>query len=164
MEYLVNKKDLGKVAHMWIGVDTVCRTVAHANLEEEYMRASSPMGRRICGNCMSRAKNPKKWQLEGKVERPAKNRKKAKAKKQRFKDSFYNSDEWRKLRYQVLKENGGNCMACGRSYKSDGVKIHVDHIKPRSTCPHLELEKDNLQVLCDDCNLGKSNLDSTDWR
>lgn len=25
-------------------------------------------------------------------------------------------------------------------------------------------EKDNLQVLCEDCNIGKSNTDSIDWR
>jgi len=43
-------------------------------------------------------------------------------------------------------------------------QIHVDHIKPRSKFPELELVFDNLQVLCDDCNIGKSNVDSTDFR
>jgi 5-methylcytosine-specific restriction endonuclease McrA len=28
----------------------------------------------------------------------------------------------------------------------------------------LELTLSNLQVLCEDCNLGKSNTDATDWR
>jgi len=77
--------------------------------------------------------------------------------------AFYASDEWRSLRYQVLKERGGRCEACGASAK-DGKRIHIDHVKPRSKFPELELVKSNLQVLCEDCNLGKSNVDATDWR
>jgi len=42
--------------------------------------------------------------------------------------------------------------------------MHVDHIRPRSKSPSLELDPDNLQVLCKACNLGKSNLDDTDFR
>jgi hypothetical protein len=43
-------------------------------------------------------------------------------------------------------------------------KLHVDHIKSRSKHPDLALEITNLQVLCADCNIGKSNTDETDWR
>jgi hypothetical protein len=42
--------------------------------------------------------------------------------------------------------------------------MHVDHIKPRSKYPDLELSRQNLQVLCEDCNLGKSNKYEDDWR
>jgi hypothetical protein len=77
---------------------------------------------------------------------------------------FYVSEEWRKLRYKVLKKFKGCCCLCGRSYQKNGVVIHVDHIKPRSKYPELELDEDNLQLLCEDCNLGKSNRDSIDWR
>jgi 5-methylcytosine-specific restriction endonuclease McrA len=42
--------------------------------------------------------------------------------------------------------------------------MHVDHIKPRSKYPALELAEDNLQVLCELCNIGKSNTNETDWR
>lgn len=73
---------------------------------------------------------------------------------------FYESDAWRQLRYKVIKANGRKCQACGTVNK----QIHVDHIKPRSKFPELELTFSNLQVLCIDCNLGKSNLDDTDWR
>ena len=48
--------------------------------------------------------------------------------------------------------------------KHDGAKMHVDHIKPRSKYPRLELDFDNLQVLCEDCNLGKSNRYKVDLR
>lgn len=76
---------------------------------------------------------------------------------------FYFSREWREVRYQALKLHGGSCQCCGITAR-DGAKLHVDHIKPRSKFPELELEVSNLQVLCEDCNLGKSNKDSTDWR
>ena len=71
--------------------------------------------------------------------------------------------KWLNLRYFALKESNGKCCLCGMGY-SDGVKLHVDHIKPKSKFPELMYNKDNLQVLCHDCNMGKSNLDDTDWR
>lgn len=77
--------------------------------------------------------------------------------------SFYESREWRHVRYQALVRSDGRCQCCGASSK-DGATLHVDHIKPRSKYRRLELELSNLQVLCADCNLGKSNVDETDWR
>ncbi|MAF42865.1 MAG: hypothetical protein CMI54_01675 [Parcubacteria group bacterium] len=77
---------------------------------------------------------------------------------------FYYSDEWRRLRVRVLEKYKCKCMMCGRSPKKHGVVIHVDHIKPRSKNPELSLDFDNLQLLCEDCNLGKSNKYQTDWR
>lgn len=76
---------------------------------------------------------------------------------------FYASRAWRELRYQALARWGAVCQACGVTRRA-GVRIHVDHIKPRSIYPELALQLDNLQVLCEDCNLGKSNRDETDWR
>lgn len=73
--------------------------------------------------------------------------------------NFYYSDAWRQLRYRVFKKYGRQCMVCGAT-----GKLHIDHIKPRSKFPKLELEMSNLQVLCEDCNMGKLNLDDTDWR
>lgn len=76
---------------------------------------------------------------------------------------FYNSREWKELRYKVLTKHGARCMCCGAT-PQDGSVMHVDHIKPRSRFPDLELEFSNCQVLCSACNLGKSNKDRTDWR
>lgn len=67
---------------------------------------------------------------------------------------LYDSKEWKRLRYEVLREYGFKCMAC----KCSDVEIHVDHIKPVSKNPDLAFVKSNLQVLCKDCNEGKSNL------
>lgn len=77
---------------------------------------------------------------------------------------FYVSKEWRKVRYRVIQKHGASCMACGRSKKVHGIVIHVDHIKPRSIYPDLALTYDNLQLLCEDCNLGKGNRCEIDWR
>ena len=62
------------------------------------------------------------------------------------KDSFYESLEWKKLRYKVLKSYGGQCQCCGAK-RADGAILHVDHIKPRSKFPELALTDSNLQVL-----------------
>lgn len=77
---------------------------------------------------------------------------------------FYNSEAWRKVRFGALKKADGCCALCGRNKRDHGVVLHVDHIKPRSLYPALELQAGNLQVLCEDCNLGKGNRDTTDWR
>lgn len=77
--------------------------------------------------------------------------------------AFYSSPEWRKLRYRAILRSKGCCEACGRSRK-DGIVLHVDHVKPISKYPHLKLVLSNLQVLCEDCNMGKGAWDETDWR
>lgn len=74
--------------------------------------------------------------------------------------AFFESREWLELRYQTLKRYGRRCMCCG---ETEGV-IQVDHIKPRSKYPELALDPENVQVLCQACNTGKSNKDETDWR
>ncbi len=76
---------------------------------------------------------------------------------------FYSSREWLELRHGALLKAKGRCALCGSS-AAEGIVLHVDHIKPRSLYPWLALKDNNLQVLCHDCNLGKSNLDETDWR
>ena len=78
--------------------------------------------------------------------------------------TFYKSEEWLSLRVRVLQKYACKCMMCGRSPKDHGVVIHVDHIKPRSKYPELSLEFSNLQLLCSDCNIGKSNKYETDYR
>jgi len=76
---------------------------------------------------------------------------------------FYHTPEWVALRYRALERYGNLCFACGRGPKS-GVIIHVDHIKPRSLHPNLAFDIENLQILCEDCNKGKSNKFQKDWR
>src|SRR5712671_2556441 len=69
---------------------------------------------------------------------------------------FYLSREWLEARYDILLKFR-KCCLCGSN-----KRLHVDHIIPKSKLPPSRwLDKDNLQVLCEDCNLGKSNRDQT---
>lgn len=77
--------------------------------------------------------------------------------------AFFESDQWRTLRYQALKLHGAMCQCCGAG-PAPSKPLHVDHIKPRSRFPDLALVLSNLQVLCVDCNKGKGAWDETDWR
>jgi 5-methylcytosine-specific restriction endonuclease McrA len=78
-------------------------------------------------------------------------------------DAFLETYEWRRVRMEALKKYGARCQCCGAT-AADGVRINVDHIKPRKLFPHLALSLQNLQVLCSPCNHGKGNWDMTDWR
>jgi 5-methylcytosine-specific restriction endonuclease McrA len=77
--------------------------------------------------------------------------------------SFYNSWQWKRLRYLALKERGRVCECCG-AVAADGAKICVDHVKPVRSFWYLRLDSNNLQILCDSCNRGKGSHDATDWR
>ena len=60
------------------------------------------------------------------------------------------------LRYQVLNRDKFKCVKCGRSPANDpSIELHIDHIVPYSKGGETIL--DNLQTLCQHCNLGKGN-------
>jgi hypothetical protein len=75
---------------------------------------------------------------------------------------FLQSYEWRQLRFQALQKYGRRCQCCGASPET-GAVMHVDHVKSRRKFPHLALDIENLQVLCEDCNHGKGNI-TADFR
>lgn len=77
-------------------------------------------------------------------------------------DNFYRSRDWPDLRYRVLSKYGHRCKLCDLTNRE--TILHVDHIKPKSKYPHLQFDEDNLQVLCEKCNLGKSNKYEDDFR
>ena len=61
-------------------------------------------------------------------------------------------------RTTVLKRDDYRCAKCGASSKMDkSIRLHVDHIIPVSKGGSNTLQ--NLQTLCSECNLGKSNRD-----
>ena len=61
----------------------------------------------------------------------------------------------RGMRHEVFKRDNYTCVECG-ARKDDGATLHVDHIVPVSKGGSDEL--DNLQTLCSDCNLNKSDV------
>lgn len=58
------------------------------------------------------------------------------------------------LRHLVFKKSNFKCVQCGVSKKESS--LHIDHILPLSRGGTDEL--DNLQILCRECNLDKSDL------
>lgn len=58
------------------------------------------------------------------------------------------------IRSQVLKKNNFKCQHCGKGVE-DNIKLEIDHIIPKSKGGIDKLE--NYQVLCNQCNKGKSN-------
>lgn len=90
-----------------------------------------------------------RWANKGKlVARPDENAQKACKKTPR-------NINWR-LRALVLMRDGARCRLCG-AVPRDGVRLHVDHIQPWSKGGETVLE--NLQVLCNVCNIGKSDVE-----
>lgn len=68
-----------------------------------------------------------------------------------------NRDPSLRLRFKVMLRDNFACQHCGASpAKQIGVELHVDHIFPWSKGGETTLE--NLQTLCSNCNLGKSNI------
>ena len=62
-----------------------------------------------------------------------------------------------RLKFKVMRRDRFCCCYCGTSpANSVGVLLHVDHVVPWSKGGETTL--DNLQTLCEQCNLGKSNL------
>lgn len=60
------------------------------------------------------------------------------------------------LRLAVLSKDNFHCVFCGKSPATDlGTKLHIDHMEAFSKGGKSTLE--NLQTLCEECNLGKSN-------
>ena len=60
------------------------------------------------------------------------------------------------LRLKILSRDNFRCVLCGKSPATDfGTKLHIDHVLPFSKGGKSIL--DNLQTLCKECNLGKSN-------
>jgi 5-methylcytosine-specific restriction endonuclease McrA len=96
-------------------------------------------------------------------------REKAKEAAQADIDNFYHSWDWSQLRYKALQAYGRSCQCCGASQgdvtpQGNKVRIVVDHIRPVRKHWNLRLEISNLQILCNECNMGKASHDETDYR
>ena len=105
------------------------------------------------------------WAVETILTMLIKEHRKSKKKKERekrrleYQDRRMANDEehakvTRAMRYDVLRRDGFRCVKCGRG-REDGVKLHVDHIKPVSRGGKSVM--DNLQTLCEACKCGKGN-------
>jgi HNH endonuclease/Homing endonuclease associated repeat len=65
-----------------------------------------------------------------------------------------------RLTFVVMKRDNFTCRACGRSPATQlGLILHVDHVLPWADGDETVLE--NLQTLCERCNLGKGRNSGT---
>lgn len=72
--------------------------------------------------------------------------------------SKINRDPSLRQRFRVLKRDNFSCVKCGASpAKDQKVILNIDHIEPWSKGGITEIS--NLQTLCQNCNLGKSNIE-----
>lgn len=63
---------------------------------------------------------------------------------------------WR-LRFLVMRRDNFRCCNCGKSpANTTGIILHIDHVAAWSKGGETVLE--NLQTLCQKCNIGKSDL------
>ena len=68
-----------------------------------------------------------------------------------------NRDVNLRLRFLVMKRDNFKCCICGATPATNpSVELHIDHIIPWSKGGETTIE--NLQTLCSNCNLGKSDL------
>lgn len=59
---------------------------------------------------------------------------------------------WKWKQYQI---QGKCCAICKKSTPLKGS--HIDHIESLSFSPHLNVDTQNMQVTCPDCNAAKGN-------
>lgn len=67
--------------------------------------------------------------------------------------AFYQTQEWKQVRNEVRKEMTPFCPVCGSE-----EELVVDHINPVRYFWEQRLDKKNLQILCNDCNLEKTSM------
>lgn len=65
---------------------------------------------------------------------------------------------------EIWNERSHTCINCSRYLGLEAKTFYFSHIKPKSTHPHLRLDKTNIQLLCFDChylfdNSTKANYD-----
>jgi len=66
---------------------------------------------------------------------------------------FYNSNAWKKLRKEAYDNLVHFCPVCGSE-----EKLNVDHINPVRYFWEQRLDINNLQILCEECNLEKGSM------
>lgn len=64
------------------------------------------------------------------------------------------------LRFDVFVRDNYKCVICGSSANL-GTRLHVDHIIPISKCGKSTIN--NLQTLCERCNIGKADKTQGDF-
>jgi len=62
-----------------------------------------------------------------------------------------------KQRYRILQRDNYRCTGCGRG-PDDNVKLQIDHKIPVDLMEIKDYKDEDLQTLCEECNLGKKHF------
>ena len=87
-------------------------------------------------------------------------RKKAKNNYKHKNKSLYNSAVWKRLTSYIYEREKGLCQRCGKFVF--GKQAHNHHIIPVAVDPTLELEPDNIRLLCPECHIIEEHEDKQD--
>jgi len=68
-------------------------------------------------------------------------------------EAFYQSDAWRKLRADLIRQRGRRCETCGKTHELDGtpVKLIGDHVIERKD-GGADLDPRNVRLVCQACH------------
>lgn len=149
--FLPKKSEVFTINGRKIIKDCIDSDTTHTQNKSKYNSLIRPFRQTMGFNRVRKKSAAKKKENNKKIVRP-KFKKSRVSKKTR--DAFLVSREWRMIRYEILIRDKRICLCCG----SKKTPLHVDHIKPLSLYWDLRLDSNNLQVLCADCNIGKSNI------
>jgi HNH endonuclease len=78
---------------------------------------------------------------------------------------FYSSPEWKRLAWRTKQKRGWRCEnpQC-RAWHTPDNPVVTDHVKSVRNHWELRLDAKNLQILCNECNLGKGSWNYIDFR
>lgn len=140
-----NEDLFANLVELWTGLG---RQLRYGDLKAEASRFSSGTYKRRFGTWRKALVAFVRWANQGELPAPPDgSAKKAGRRTPR-------NINWR-LRALVLMRDGARCRLCG-AVPSDGIRLHADHVIPWSRGGETVLE--NLQILCNVCNIGKSDF------
>lgn len=77
--------------------------------------------------------------------------------------AFYATLAWKELSYRTRTRYPPRCMLCLKP-GSETNPLVCDHIKPLRFNWELRLDPNNMQILCNNCNIGKGSHCDADYR
>lgn len=72
-----------------------------------------------------------------------------------FKKALHTPEKTLNKRFLILKRDNFRCIYCGRDSVQKDIKLHIDHIIPRSKGGSDDIN--NLVTSCSECNLTKAD-------
>jgi len=75
-------------------------------------------------------------------------------------ENIYQSPRWADIKKVIYSLYDFKCM----KFSNNQNEMHVDHICPVSKYPAMKWSINNLQLLCKNCNMEKSNVNENDYR